>query len=166
MSSNCFLFFSFLSIFICCFRYFLYHIYFCTFLFPVRKCVLDRWYIHITVNDLKAIHIVFCSMNGVYTVQISRHVSCTIYLYFHARNYDLKYLKKHRAKSKTPFPSSTCIINCPNTSNWHLSDSFAYRLSSYQCSPSLNHVYLLKWLLCPVLCINVLWIRQLVVILD
>ena len=138
MTVRLMLFFSFhfCQYIFCVFSLFLYIYMFLLFSFLLGKSVLDLSYIHITLNDLKAIHQVICSVNDY--VYCANFTLCSItflepYIYLLCTNciswkYDLLYVKRQRAKSSTSFPSSTCIINCPNASNSHLPDSLAYLL--------------------------------------
>ena len=78
--------------------------------------------------------------------------------------YDILYVKRHRAKSSTPLPSSTCLINCLNASNSHLTWpivllTYYLPINAALAKPCAHVLYLLNRLLCPKLYINVSWIR-------
>ena len=99
----------------------------------------SKMYIYIYIlqpNGLKAIHLaisihlicLLCKLHIMF-----HKFSCTIHLYFMYELHCIKvqYVKRHRAKFSTPFPSNTCIIDSWDANNSHPPDGLAYLLSSH-----------------------------------
>ena len=149
ISSNCFLFFSFLSICILWFSLFLYiyHVYVCIlwfslflykymfFSFSTRNVFLT-FCIHSLLWMILKLYILISAL-WIICLLCKFHIMCLV-PYICISMYELHFMKvwftsmkRHRAKSSKPFPSSTCITNCPNASTSHLPDSLAYLVSSH-----------------------------------